>query len=143
MSHSQLHRVLGLLNLFLGLTAVGGGIGLIGGWIPVPASLLVGSPFTDYAIPGLLLIFLVGMPALVASLLIHVRLRAGIRWSAIAAGAITIFEIVEIGVIGFTPLQAVYIAIGAAIFISAAWLGLMSRSFPALRPALKPPEATA
>ncbi|MFI5287203.1 MAG: hypothetical protein ACHQ4F_12890, partial [Candidatus Dormibacteria bacterium] len=100
------------LNLFLGLTAVAGGVGLLAGWISVPVSSLTGSPFSDYTIPATLLIIGVGGTALVAAWLVLLRTVLAIPASAIAGGAIIIFEAVEWSVIGFAWLQALYIGVG-------------------------------
>jgi hypothetical protein len=110
------------LNLFLGLTAVGGGVALLTGMIKIPLSALAGSPFNDFTVPALLLIVAIGGTALLAAWLVHLRPEIGTRVSAIAGGGIIIFEIVEWHIIGFAWLQAVYIAIGAAILALAAWV---------------------
>jgi hypothetical protein len=110
------------LNLFLGLTAVAGGIALLVGWINVPLSLLAGSPFSDYTMPALLLTAAVGGTALLAAWLVHLRISLGIPVSSIAGGAIIIFEFVEWNVIGFAWLQAVYMGIGVVILGLATWI---------------------
>ena len=109
------------LNLFLGLTAVAGGAALLAGLIKVPLSALVGSPFTDFTVPAILLAAIIGGTSLLAAWLVHLRLSLGSQVSAVAGGAIIIFEIVEWNIIGFAWLQAVYIVIGAAILGLAAW----------------------
>ena len=100
MTRRLAHMLLFDLNLFLGLTAVAGGIALLVGWINVP----------------------VGGTALLAAWLVHLRMSFGIPASAIAGGTIIIFEIVEWNVIGFAWLQAAYIVIGAAILGLATWV---------------------
>jgi hypothetical protein len=122
MSHRPAHLLLFDLNLFLGLTAVAGGIALLVGWINIPLSSLAGSPFSDYTVPAILLTAAVGGTALLAAWLIHLRMSLGIPRAAIAGGAIIIFEIVEWSVIGFAWLQAAYIGIGAAILGLATWV---------------------
>jgi hypothetical protein len=122
MSRKWPRRVLSGLDLFLGLTAVAGGIGLMAGWIAMPTRLLAGSPFSDYTVPGLLLMLVVGIAGLTASRLTYVRIQDGVLSSVVAAGAITVFEIVEWAIIGFNPLQVVYLVLGATIFATAAWI---------------------
>ena len=108
------------LNLFLGLTAVGGGLALLAGWIKVPLSSLAGSPFSDYSVPAILLAAVVGGPSLLAALAARLRItRIAVPLSALAGGAIIIFEITEWSIIGFAWLQAAYIGIGVAIIAAA------------------------
>jgi hypothetical protein len=114
-------RALYGLNLFLGLTALAGGAALLTGLIKIPLSALARSPFTDFTVPAILLAAVIGGTSLLAAWLVHLRLSLGARVSAVAGGAIVIFEIVEWNIIGFAWLQAVYIGIGAAILALAAW----------------------
>lgn len=108
------------LNLFLGLTAVGGGIGLLSGGITPGIALLDGSPFDSYLIPGLALLVLVGGSGLLAAVLLLRRSAWGAAASGVAAAMILIFEAVEYSVIGYHWLQAAYVAIGIAITAFAA-----------------------
>jgi hypothetical protein len=110
------------LNLFLGFTAVAGGVALLVGWINVPVSSLAGSPFSDYTVPAVLLTVVIGGSALLAARLVHLGKGVGLPASAVAGGAIIVFEIVEWSVIGFSWLQAAYMAIGVLIVSLAVWL---------------------
>jgi hypothetical protein len=121
MNRSARIRALYGLNLFLGLTAIAGGAALLTGMIKIPLSALAGSPFTDFTVPAILLAAVIGGTSLLAAWLVHLRLSLGAQVSAVAGGAIVIFEIVEWNTIGFAWLQAVYIGIGAAILALAAW----------------------
>ncbi|MFI5287556.1 MAG: hypothetical protein ACHQ4F_14715, partial [Candidatus Dormibacteria bacterium] len=63
--------------------------------------------------------------------LVLLRTVLAIPASAIAGGAIIIFEAVEWSVIGFAWLQALYIGVGVVILAVAAWLqltGFLSRA---------------
>ena len=126
--------------MFLGLTAVAGGICLLTGWIKIPLSALAGSPFTDFTVPAILLAAIIGGTSLLAAWLVHLRLSLGVRVSAIAGGAIIIFEIVEWNIIGFAWLQAVYIGIGVAILALAVW-SQMEQLLDAVSP--QPPQPLA
>ena len=121
MNGSARTRALYGLNLFLGLTAFAGGAALLTGLIKIPLSALAGSPFTDFTVPAILLAVVIGGTSLLAAWLVHLGLSLGTRVSAIAGGAIVIFEIVEWNIIGFAWLQAAYIGIGVAILALAAW----------------------
>ncbi len=103
------------LNLFLGVSAVAGGVALLLGWMSLPLSSLAGSPFSDYTVPAWLLAVVVGGSGLAAAWLLAVRVDRGIVASVVSGAAIIIYEIVEWNVFGFSWLLAVYIAIGAAI----------------------------
>jgi hypothetical protein len=71
---------------FTALTAVGGGLALVVGLERdrFPASLLRGTPFRSYKVPGLILAFLVGGSAAVATAAMLRSERLGARVSAIA-----------------------------------------------------------
>src|ERR1039458_10305125 len=64
------------LNLFLGFTAVAGGVALLVGWIKIPLSSLAGSPFSDYTVPAVLLILVIGGSAMLAARLVHLGKRS-------------------------------------------------------------------
>jgi len=57
-------NALGILQLFIGLGAVGGGLGLIlepgGSNLEMPVEMLRHSPFPDYLVPGLVLLIING-----------------------------------------------------------------------------------
>ena len=110
------------LILFLGLSAVAGGVALLAGWIRVPLSSLAGSPFSDYTVPAVLLTVVIGGSAMLAAGLVHLGKGVGLPASAIAGAAIIVFEIVEWSIIGFAWLQAAYIAIGLLIVSLAVWI---------------------
>lgn len=124
-----------LLNGFLGVTAVIGGLGLL---LRVPffspsLDLLAGSPFGSYAIPGLALLILVGGGGLLAMLLLARRSRWGAPISGVVGTMIVIFEAVELAVIGFTVLLAFYIGLGVLILTFTAWLWLSDPSISPVR----------
>lgn len=123
-------RGLALLTGFLGVTAVLGGLALLFGWLGVPTDLLVGSPFGSYAIPALLLIVLVGGGGLLATALLLRRSAWDLAASGVAGLLIVAFEAVELVVIGFSWLLALYVAIGLAILILAVGLWLAGRADP-------------
>jgi len=116
-----------ILDGFLGVTAVLGGVALLLGWLGIPADLLDGSPFAGYTVPALALIVLVGGSGVLASVLLLRRSAQGLAASGIAGLIILIFEAVELVVIGFSWLLAVYIALGLAILALAAGLWLVGR----------------
>ncbi len=100
-----LRIVLLLLDAFLSLTAIAGGVGLLSEINAPPVEALAGSPFRDYTVPGLALLVIV------------------------------IFEIVEILAIGSTPgvartLQIFYLTLGGLILALALAQGLRRQRDP-------------
>jgi hypothetical protein len=135
----RIHRIgLIVLNAFLGLSAIAGGVGLLGGGLQFPIEWLQGSPFHSYTIPGLALMILVGGSALVAAAVVARRHELAGAASAAAGAMIVGFEIVEVLVVGSQPgvmrsLQLFYIALGLFIIMLAA--PLLFRQGNILRPA--------
>ena len=120
---------LATLDLLLGATAVLGGLGLLLHWYPPPPpELLAGSPFGSYIIPALVLAVVVGGSGLVAAVAVLVRHVWGAAASAVAGLMILCFEAVQIVVIGFAWLQAVYVATGLLILALAARLWATRRA---------------
>lgn len=76
-----------LVHGLVALTAIAGGIGLTSGLDPFPAEWLVGTPFSTYVVPGLLLAGVVGGSALAASWLL-VRRHPDAWLASIVAGAV-------------------------------------------------------
>jgi hypothetical protein len=102
-----------VLNAFLGLTAVVGGLGLLLGWYePPPVELLRGLPFGSYAIPALFLLVVMGGGGLVAAVALLRRHELGIPTSGVV-GVMTIgFEVVQMIIVGFSWLQVLYLVVG-------------------------------
>ncbi len=86
-----------------------------GSLLGLPADVLAASPFTSWRLPGLLLAGFVGVGFLVAADLVHHRHRYARRLSALAGVGLVVFEVVEWAWLGFQPLQAVFIVVGAAV----------------------------
>jgi hypothetical protein len=106
-----------------GLVAVSAIAGAI--WVvpTMPMEWIKAGPFTDWTIPAIAL-GLVGMLAAVAFALVLARPWAGALASIVAGGAMVIFELVEIGVVGWTLtdpslaglqkwLQVAYLVVGS------------------------------
>jgi len=137
MSNNNLRILLILLDGFLSLTAIAGGIGLLTGTNTPPVSFLAGSPFPDYTIPGLALLVLVGGTALVATYLTIRHHRYAALVSVLAGAMIIVFEIVEVLAIGMPPgiarnLQVFYFTLGLIILVLAlAYWTVQRRASPA------------
>lgn len=128
--------VLGILQIVIAATAVGGGATLVLGSllsfeseaIP-PTSYLAGSPFTSYLVPGLVLALVVGGIHLAAFLLLVQRNPWRLLAAAIAGYALVIWIAVQMTIIPFSMLQVAYLAAGLAE------LGLVLLRLGILRPA--------
>jgi len=112
------------IEVFNGVSALGGGIALMirpdGAVLHLPHTLLDGSPFSDYLVPGLALTSLVGVGMLGAALLRGRHLPYASELEIATGAALVIFEIVEVSLIGFSPLQALYGGLGAIVFAAGA-----------------------
>lgn len=107
--------LLGLL-WFNGITAVGGGLALMTGWIPDQPSWVQHTDFRTLYFPGVILMAIVGGSSLVAALAM-IKGSAGWQLSSILSGVIMMFWIVgEIASIrGFHFLQVIYFLTGALV----------------------------
>jgi hypothetical protein len=67
----RLAKALGILQLFIGLSAVGGGLGLVlepnGSNLGMPLEMLKYSPFSDFLIPGIVLLIVNGLGSIAGS----------------------------------------------------------------------------
>jgi len=109
-----------ILEAIVGLTAFSGGLTLAfspdGSAARLPLSLLEGTGFSSYLVPGLLLAFVVGGLNLVAATQTLRKSPSSTLLSALAGGAIIVFVVVELMLLrAFHPLQIAMLALGAAI----------------------------
>ena len=99
----------------------------------MPVSYLDGSPFSDFLIPGLILLLVLGVLPLVAT----AGLWLGRRWAwyaAFAVGcALMIWILVEITIVPFSWLQPAFGVVGVLIF-AVAVLKSVRRYFGVLLP---------
>jgi hypothetical protein len=129
---SVLRALLIVLDGFLAVTAIAGGAALLTGVMAPGPELLAGSVFTSYAIPGLALTVVVGVGAVVATILLLRRHHQALPTAALTGAVIVVFEAVEIATIGSEPgvarnLQVLYLAVGVAILVLAGWLWWLDR----------------
>lgn len=107
---------------FVAVTAFLGGLALtVGALAPSlatalspPPAYLVGTPFTSYLVPGLILALVVGGTHAVAFVLVLRTHAWGDVASAVAAFAVLIWIFIQMIYIPFSFLQAVYFAAGIA-----------------------------
>jgi hypothetical protein len=86
-----------------------------GALLGLPVRVLAGGPFSDWRLPGLLLGGLVGVGYLGAGALERFQYRWSRQVSVLAGVGLIAFEAVEWGWLGFHPLQAVFMIVGAGV----------------------------
>ena len=118
-----------VISLLNAASAVGGAVAIfLTNGLGMPLSMLDGSPFTSFLVPGLILLVVVGGTQTLAAVLQIRRRRASLVWMAFAGFTMIIWILVETIVIqGFGLLQAFYFATGAVqIILTLALLGLVA-----------------
>jgi len=115
-----LYTILILLSIFLALTAIPGGFCLLTGIAAPPVDELKGSIFTDYTIPGLALMIIVGGSAIVAAVLLIRKHKYALFYSAIVGLIIMTFEFIEVLAIGSPTgaglvMQIIYFVLGVVM----------------------------
>lgn len=101
MRHTYIRLTLAIIEVFIGLAALGGGIALLAGTMDqwLPRAFLQGTPFADYTIPGLALTILIGGGMLLAAATVFMRRAWTVLLSLLMGFAMLCFEIVEIAAI--------------------------------------------
>ena len=117
---------LGILQLFIGLGAVGGGLGLVlepsGANLGMPLEMLNHSPFTDFLIPGIVLLIVNGLGSIAGSVL-SFRFFQYAAEIALALGAFLVaWILIQVYWIHtFHWLHALYLSLGI-IELALGWL---------------------
>jgi hypothetical protein len=107
--------------------AIAGGIGLVQDPVKnigLPTSLLEGSPFKDYLIPGLILLIVVGLFSLIVFVGLLLRWKAAWWLSLASGGGLVIWIIAEVALLGYLPgagigMQIAFGLVGVAIVVLA------------------------
>ena len=113
--------------LFIGaVSAVAGGIGLLGGGLTFPLDWLDGSPFTDYTIPGIILAIVGGVQFIAAVAMLR-RLEGSVTAGAFAGIVMMGWIAGEVLIVGthgglMLTLQLIYFAVGLVQLALAALL---------------------
>ncbi len=128
-------RLLTATLAFNAVSAIGGGIGLVTGLLPVPTSLLHNTPFDTYVVPGLFLGLVIGGSSTVAAAAV-LSDRRSLTLGA-GAGLIMIGWIVGETVLieGFSVLQGLYLLTGVLVVALSVSL---RRDRPPVRDLLQP-----
>jgi hypothetical protein len=115
-----LYKSLITLNIFLALTSIPGGFCLLTDIAAPPIEELKGSIFTDYTIPGIALMIIVGGSALFTAVMLIRKNKYAILCSAFVGLIIMTFEFIEVLAIGSPTgagivMQIIYFILGVAI----------------------------
>ena len=107
-----------------GISGIAGGYGLvmdpIGEFLQLSVSLLENSPFSDYLIPGLILLIVLGIFPLFVFYGLLRKIRMSWYGAAFVGISLIIWIVVEIIIIGYfpqPPLQLIYGSVGLVILI--------------------------
>jgi hypothetical protein len=116
---SKTARALAGLQAFIGLGALAGGIGFVtapdGSNMGMTVDSLLRGPFTDYLIPGLVLITMVGGTMFVAAAAILKRSRWAVELSVTAGAVLMVWIAVQVAIMGLVSwLQPLYFLLGVA-----------------------------
>ena len=110
------------LDLLQAVGAIGGGLALMlgprGELLPLPLSLLDGSPFATYFWPGAVLFAALGLGPLAVAVLAARRHRWAPLLTLGVGVVLLVWLAVEVSIIGYSndpPLQPFYIALGLAL----------------------------
>ena len=101
MKHKGIRITLAVVETFIGLGAIGGGIAILIGafdqWFPV--AWLQGTPFSDYTIPGLVLLIVVGGGMLLAAATTFIQREWAVLLSAAMGLSLLGWEFFEVLII--------------------------------------------
>jgi len=131
-NNTAVRRALLVILAFNALSQIGGAVGLITGLISPPFSLLSGTPFANYTLPGLILGVVAGGGSLVALLLVwragnltgdEAGIVSGCITTGWIVGEVILFKESVLGFLG-VPLQVMYFVTGLLAAGLAAWLWL-------------------
>jgi hypothetical protein len=108
---------LGVLQIFIGITAVLGGFGLVsdpsGTKMHVPLELLINSPFNNYLIPGLVLLIVNGVGNVLAGIVTFFRTRYTGNPAIFLGMFLTLYIAIEVWFIGLLNFsQPLYFILG-------------------------------
>ncbi len=119
----QTYKTLIGVLMFNAVSAIGGGISLITGTLPVPINLLRHTPFDSFVIPGLFLGTVIGGSALAGAVALLAQARQS-RLVSQVAGVIMVGWIAAETVLiqGFSWLQGLYLLTGLLVAVGSFYL---------------------
>jgi len=113
---------LGSLLTFGALNAIGGGYYGLSGAEGVPTEWLEGSPFSDYFIPSLILLVVVGGSFVIAAIVVFAGLRIA-RVASLAAGLVVLgWLVAQVAIIGYVSWMQPTTAVAGVLVLLLTWL---------------------
>src|SRR5210317_1902855 len=110
---------LGVFQAFIGITAIAGGFRLVSnpnGTPDIPIEWLNSAPFTNYLIPGLVLLIVIGFGNVLGGIFSFLSKRYAGGIAAILGTFLILFMTIEVWCIGLrTFLQPLYFILGAIV----------------------------
>lgn len=130
---------MGYLQIFIGLGAVAGGIGFLadptGANIGIDAAVLGNSPFRDFLIPGLVLLFVIGIGHLIAGVVSLIPRRQAAVLAMVMGEILVVWILLQIWWIGPASwLQPLYLGLGVLELVLGLLLRQKSRQKPSHQP---------
>jgi hypothetical protein len=112
---------LGALQAFIGITAIAGGFRLVSnpnGTLDIPIEWLNSAPFTNYFIPGLVLLIVIGFGNVLGGIFSFLNKRYAGGIAAILGMFLILFMTIEVWFVGLrTFLQPLYFILGAIVLV--------------------------
>jgi hypothetical protein len=118
MTHKGIRIALLVLETFIWTSALGGGIAILQGAVfgfVLPLAWLAGTPFSDYTIPGLVLVIVVGGTALLAAATVFIQREWAVLVSGLAGLMMAGYEVVEVVSIDSKVGDALPMVLGAQL----------------------------
>jgi hypothetical protein len=113
--------LLGALQAFIGITAIAGGFRLVSnpnGTSDIPIEWLNSAPFTNYLIPGLVLLIVIGFGNVLGGIFSFLSKRYAGGIAAILGTFLILFMTIEVWFVGLrTFLQPLYFMLGTIVLI--------------------------
>jgi len=124
---------LGFLQAFIGLTAVSGGFRLVSnpkGMSDFPIEWLSNSPFTNYLIPGLVLLIVIGFGNVLGGAITFLRKKYSGSIAILLGVFLILYMIIEVFFVGLCNyLQPLYFILGVIVLIFGFKLSKLSITF--------------
>ncbi len=111
---------LGVIQFFIGITAIAGGIRLISnpnGLPDFPIEWLINSPFTNYFFPGLVLLIIIGFGYVASGTATFLRKGYSGSMASLLGLCLIVYMTVEVWFVGLRNfLQPLYFILGVIVF---------------------------
>jgi hypothetical protein len=110
-----------VIDPFLAVSAIGGGLGLLTNIIELPREWLYDTPFNSYAIPGIVLLFVVGGAWVLATWALFTRQPAAPLYSIGAAVIQLGWFVVQVAFLGYISWMQPFVGTLAVLVIILSW----------------------